>query len=95
MTEQDFKFEDVKKYLLQMPIVFFSTMEKKQPRVRPMALIHCDNEFWLTSRSYEEKIAQVKDNEYFVFYRCALVSSYRLAISRAVRGWSYSSVQVS
>jgi general stress protein 26 len=68
MTEQDFQFEDVKKHLLQTPIVFFSTIEKKQqPRVRPMALIHSNNEFWLTSRSYEEKMDQVRENANFEF----------------------------
>ncbi|MBK5112188.1 MAG: pyridoxamine 5'-phosphate oxidase family protein [Candidatus Heimdallarchaeota archaeon] len=67
MTEQEFNFEDVKKHLLQMPLVFFSTVEKNQPRVRPMALINCDNEYWLTSRSYEEKMDQVKENAKFEF----------------------------
>ena len=67
MNEQDFQFEDVKKHLLQMPVVYFSTLEKNQPRVRPMALINCDNEFWLTSRSYEEKMNQVKENANFEF----------------------------
>ena len=67
MTEQEFQFEDVKKHLLQMPLVFFSTLENDQPRVRPMALIHCDNDFWLTSRSYEEKMDQVRENANFEF----------------------------
>ncbi len=67
MTEQQFQLEDVKKHLLELPLVFFSTMEGDQPRVRPMALIQCDNEFWLTSRSYEEKMNQVKENANFEF----------------------------
>lgn len=67
MTEQEFTFEDVRKHLLQKPLVFFSTVEKNQPRVRPMALIYCENEFWLTSRSYEEKMDQVKENANFEF----------------------------
>ncbi len=67
MTEQEFQLEDVKKHLLKLPLVFFSSMEGNQPRVRPMALIICDNEFWLTSRSYEEKMDQVKENANFEF----------------------------
>ncbi len=32
-----------------------------------MALINCDDEYWLTSRSYEEKMDQIRENANFEF----------------------------
>ena len=59
---KEIKFEDIRKFFFEMPLVYLATTDESQPRVRPMSLINCDDTLWLTSRSYDEKIEQMKNN---------------------------------
>jgi uncharacterized pyridoxamine 5'-phosphate oxidase family protein len=59
---KEIQFEDICEFFFQMPLVYFATTHKNKPKVRPMSLINCNGQLWLTSRSYDEKIAQIKKN---------------------------------
>jgi general stress protein 26 len=65
MTEKELQLNDIKKYFFNNPLVYFATSDKNQPRVRPMALINHNEELWIVSRSYEDKVKQIKKNSKF------------------------------
>ncbi len=47
--------------------VYFSTIDKDIPRVRPVTLIHFNEKFWLATGSGDAKMAQIKANCNFEF----------------------------
>lgn len=65
MSKEDLHLVDIKKYFFINPLVYFATTDKNQPRVRPMSLINHKDELWVVSRSFEEKITQIKKNSKF------------------------------
>lgn len=71
MTDATLQLEDIKPYLFKSPLVSVATIEDDQPRVRPMSLIAHEEQLWLTSRAYEEKMKQIQANNKIEF--CFLV----------------------
>lgn len=67
MTKDELQLDDLKKYFYNNPLVYFATIDKNQPRVRPVSLVNHNNDLWVVSRSYEEKIEQINDNSNFEF----------------------------
>ncbi len=53
-------------------VVHFATVEGRQPRVRPMTLIHCDDSFYMITgaRGGKEasKLKQIRENPRFEYY---------------------------
>lgn len=54
--------EEVLKHIKDEQIVFLSTLEGEQPRVRPVTLFHIDGKFWITTDTNSSKTKQVLKN---------------------------------
>ena len=67
MTDVEITLDDIIPKLNTMPVVYFATTVDDQPRVRPMALIFHDGNYYLTSRSYEVKMMEIKQNSKMEF----------------------------
>ena len=56
----------------EQQVVHFATVEGRQPRVRPMTLIHCDDNFYMITGARggrdASKLLQVRDNPRFEYY---------------------------
>jgi len=76
------KLEDVKGYFKTQPLMYLATTEEDQPRVRPMALIYHNEQYWFCSISGRPKIDQIKKNNKVEF---ALNASDREDVS-TIRG---------
>ncbi len=57
----DSKKENIKNeiwnYFQNFQYVFLATSEGDQPRVRPVTLIHLAQRFWVTTGTYDKKVA--------------------------------------
>jgi len=80
MSEDELKLEDIKPFFNKMPIVYFATAVKDQPRVRPMALIYNNNKYWLTSRAYEIKMKEIEQNGKMEFSFFVQIEKHNLNI---------------
>ena len=45
--------------------VFLATLDGKQPRVRPVTMIHHDKKLWVTTGTKDAKVKQIKKNAKF------------------------------
>jgi general stress protein 26 len=45
--------------------VFLATLDGKQPRVRPVTMIHYDKKLWVTTGTKDAKVKQIKKNPKF------------------------------
>ena len=54
--------EEVWKCFEEHQIVFLSTSEGKQPRVRPVTLLHSDEKFWIITDTDSSKSKQLLEN---------------------------------
>lgn len=61
MAESQVK-KEIKRRLGKLSISHLATCERKQPRVRPMALIHKEGKFWMASDAKAAKVRQLKKN---------------------------------
>ena len=61
------KLEDIKDCFKQQPLMYLSTIDGSQPRVRPMALIYYKETCWCCSVSGRPKIKQMIDNNNIEF----------------------------
>lgn len=80
MTNAELKLSDIKHLFNNMPLVYFATATEGQPRVRPMALIYNDDKYWLTSRAYDLKMKEIKQNSKMEFTFRVVDDDYNLTI---------------
>lgn len=53
---------DWKKHLEGNPTVYFATTDGATPHVRPLTLIHKDNEIWFATCSSDHKLNEIENN---------------------------------
>ncbi len=53
---------DWKKHLEGNPTVFFATTDGTTPHVRPLTLIHKDDEIWFATCSSDHKLSEIENN---------------------------------
>ena len=49
-------------YLQETQFVYFATCDRGQPRVRPVTLIHLDEDFYVATGSGDAKVGQIGEN---------------------------------
>ena len=59
--------KQVYKFMKEMDIVFIATIERDQPKVRVMALIEHENQWWCCTMASRAKVEQLRDNPKFEF----------------------------
>ena len=59
------QLEEVYCYLRKKKYVSLATVDKDQPRVRTMAIVSYDNQFWAVTFKGTPKLAQIEDNPKF------------------------------
>lgn len=56
------KYEEIRKYFTNMPLIHLATIDGDYPRVRMMALIEHNGKLWLASKSHWNKVEQIRIN---------------------------------
>lgn len=56
------KYEEIRKYFSNSPLIHLATLDGENPRVRMMSLIEHNEKLWLASRSHWDKIDQIRKN---------------------------------
>jgi len=65
------KLEEVHEFMKNLEVVSMATLEGDQPRVRIMALISHNDNYWCCTIASRSKMAQFKANEKFEF--CSII----------------------
>jgi general stress protein 26 len=67
LNSQNAELREIWKYFDGYPYVFLATVERDQPRVRPVTLVHFKNRLYFTTGSGNAKVKQVMENSKIEF----------------------------
>ena len=67
MRVLDMQIEEVLEFLTHTDMVYLSTVEKNEPRVRLMGLIAYQSKYWVTTKTSRSKMTQIRANNRFEF----------------------------
>jgi len=59
--------EEIYEFMRKNELMNFATIENNQPRVRIMALIHFNNDWFATTKTPRPKVSQIQKNDNFEF----------------------------
>jgi general stress protein 26 len=67
--------DEVWKHFKDYQVIYLTTVEGNQPRVRPVTLLYFDNKFWITTGTDNAKVRQIKANPKMEF--CLLIEEQK------------------
>jgi general stress protein 26 len=62
VPENQVSLKDVLAFIKKQQLVFFSTVDGDQPKVRPVTLHFIDNKYWIVTNSLSAKVKQLQGN---------------------------------